>query len=193
MSKPADKVSRVGRSRFQWLYCWMRPRSGTRARHHTRDFCTPTRSHPRKRARRRAEEGSPWDLTPETRMDRHRSDAPSIGSTVASRKRVPAPRCADPCSTLRRAGHCGCNPSGWHEFLPMTLSPSLTIFAILSASGFASWAKIVTAPHADHDVRHSKNCRKARSSPAGFAPIQAGARRDRRAAAVRRRAAATPS
>ena len=29
MSKPADKVSREGRSRFQALCAWMRPRSGT--------------------------------------------------------------------------------------------------------------------------------------------------------------------
>jgi hypothetical protein len=107
---------------------------------------------------------------------------------------------AGPCSTLRRSLlHASARrplwlqPFGLSRLFAMTLSPSLTIFAILSSSGFASWAKIVTAPHADHDVRHSKNCRKARSSPAGFAPIQAGARRDRRAAAVRRRAAATPS
>ncbi len=46
MSKPPDKVSRVGRSRFQQLHRWMRPRSGTIARHRTRDSCTPSRSHP---------------------------------------------------------------------------------------------------------------------------------------------------
>src|SRR3970282_92864 len=47
--------------------------------------------------------GPSGDLTPKTRMDRPRIDAPTIGSTVASRKRVPAPRCADPCSSLRQA------------------------------------------------------------------------------------------
>jgi hypothetical protein len=44
-----------------------------------------------------------WDLTP---GDAHGSAFEAtrlIGSTVASRKRAPAPRCADPCSTLRRA------------------------------------------------------------------------------------------
>jgi len=51
MSKPPDKGSRVGRSRFQPLQCWMRPRSGTRARPHTRDFCAPPRSHPREAGR----------------------------------------------------------------------------------------------------------------------------------------------
>jgi hypothetical protein len=29
------------------------------------------------------------------------------------------------------------NPSGWHEFWPMALSPPLPIFAILAAAGFA--------------------------------------------------------
>ncbi len=35
-------------------------------------------------ARRRAEEGPLWDLTPETRMGSALDDAPMIGSTVAS-------------------------------------------------------------------------------------------------------------
>ena len=50
----------------------------------------------------------------------------------------------------------GCNPSGWHEFWPMTLSLPLPIFAILAAGRFASYAKIVTAHHAFHYVRDSK-------------------------------------
>jgi hypothetical protein len=58
---------------------------------------------PESGARRRAEEGPLGDLTPETRIGSALLDAPTIGSTVASRKRVPAPRCADPRSTLRRA------------------------------------------------------------------------------------------
>ena len=62
--------------------------------------------------------GPSGDLTPETREDRRSTDAPTIGFTVASRERVPAPRCADPCSTLQRARcstapahqcHCGAN------------------------------------------------------------------------------------
>jgi len=59
---------------------------------------------PGNRARRRAEEGPHevgGDLTPEMRKDRLMIDAPMIGSTVASRKRGPAPRCADPCSAFR--------------------------------------------------------------------------------------------
>jgi len=32
----------------------------------------------------------------------------------------------------------GRNPSGWHEFWPMTLSLPLPIFAILAAESFAS-------------------------------------------------------
>ncbi len=30
----------------------------------------------------------------------------------------------------------GRNPEGWHEFSPMALSPTLLIFAILTAAGF---------------------------------------------------------
>jgi len=51
---------------------------------------------------------------------------------------------------------CGRNPLGWREFLPMTLSLPLSIFAILTAGSFASWAKIVTAHHALHYVMGSK-------------------------------------
>ena len=51
-------------------------------------------------ARRRAEEGSLWDLTPETRKGIGMY-APMIGCTVASPLNgAPAPRCADPSSTL---------------------------------------------------------------------------------------------
>ncbi len=50
----------------------------------------------------------------------------------------------------------GCNPSGWHEFWPMTLSLPLPIFAILAAVSFAPCAKIVPAHRAFHYVRGSK-------------------------------------
>ena len=57
-------------------------------------------------AHRRVEEGPQWffgDLTPKTRVGSALNDAPLIDSTVASRKRAPAPRSADPSSTLRRS------------------------------------------------------------------------------------------
>jgi len=49
----------------------------------------------------------------------------------------------------------GRNPSGWHEFWPMTLSLPLPIFAILAVESFASCAKIVPAHHAFHHVTGS--------------------------------------
>jgi hypothetical protein len=64
--------------------------------------CAPARSHPQA-ARRRAEQ-VPSGCDPE---DAHRigvsTTSFTIGFTVASRKRAPAPRYADPCSSLRRA------------------------------------------------------------------------------------------
>jgi len=41
--------------------------------------------------------------TPQTRTGSALTRRANIGSTVASRQRAPAPRCADPCSVLRRA------------------------------------------------------------------------------------------
>ena len=55
----------------------------------------------RKRGASQGGRGAPWGSDPAD-AQRIGDDAPMIGSTVASRKRDPAPRCADPCSTL----HC---------------------------------------------------------------------------------------
>jgi len=53
----------------------------------------PSRSRPRKPGRAGGpKRGSPGDATPQTRRDRPRRDAPTIGCPVASRTRVPAPR-----------------------------------------------------------------------------------------------------
>ena len=49
MIEKPDKASRAGRSRFKAQRAWMRPRSGTMACYHARDFRIPARSHPRKR------------------------------------------------------------------------------------------------------------------------------------------------
>jgi len=110
MAKPADKVSRAGRSRFQALCAWM--------------------------ARRRAEEGPLWGSDP---GDAHwaGNDALMAGSTVASPQAGPLlhvppaprsgtlerrnarsshtptrshPRKRGPCSTLRRVADFGRNP-----------------------------------------------------------------------------------
>jgi hypothetical protein len=115
IAKTSNAASRGGRSRFQALCAWMRPRSATRSAPNPRDSRAPPRSHPRKRGASEGGRGTPWDLTPQTRM----------GSAIRAHDRLhgripidgaPAPRCADPCSTLRCAADSGCNPSGWHEF-----------------------------------------------------------------------------
>jgi hypothetical protein len=120
-AKTSNAASRGGRSRFQALCAWMRPRSATRSAPNPRDSRAPPRSHPRKRGASEGGRGTPWDLTPQTRM----------GSAIRAHDRLhgripidgaPAPRCADPCSTLRCAADSGCNPSGWHEFWPTALS-----------------------------------------------------------------------
>ena len=46
--KTSNAASRGGRSRFQALYAWMRPRSATMGAPNPRDSHAPPRSHPRK-------------------------------------------------------------------------------------------------------------------------------------------------
>jgi hypothetical protein len=48
IAKTSNAASRGGRSRFQVLFAWMRPRSATLSAPNPRDLRTPTRSHPRK-------------------------------------------------------------------------------------------------------------------------------------------------
>jgi hypothetical protein len=78
------------------------PRSGMQRRTGPRAYVRLNGRIPGNRGASRGGRGTLWDLTPETRMGSALDDAPLIGSTVASRKRAPAPRCADPCSTFRR-------------------------------------------------------------------------------------------
>ena len=49
IAKTRNAASRGGRSRFQALLAWMRPRSATLGAPNQRDSCTPARSHPRRR------------------------------------------------------------------------------------------------------------------------------------------------
>ena len=49
IAKTSNAASRGGRSRFQALYAWMRPRSATGSAPNPRDSRPPSRSHPRKR------------------------------------------------------------------------------------------------------------------------------------------------
>ena len=49
IAKTSNAASRGGRSRFQALHAWMRPRNATRSAPNPRDSRTPPRSHPRKR------------------------------------------------------------------------------------------------------------------------------------------------
>ena len=49
IAKTSNEASRGGRSRFQALHAWMRPRNATRSAPDSRDSRTPSRSHPRKR------------------------------------------------------------------------------------------------------------------------------------------------
>ncbi len=67
--------------------------------------------------------------------------------TIAFTRRfasLPAPRCARPSPGRmvkpvdKVSAGFGCNPLGWREFWPMTLSLPLPIFAILAAGRFAS-------------------------------------------------------
>ena len=154
IAKTSNEASRGGRSRFQALCAWMRSRSATGSAPNPRDSRTPTRSHPRKRARRRAEEGPFGDLTPQTREDR-RSRA-MISSTVASPLNgAPALRCADPCSTLRCAADSGCNPSGWHEFWPVAPGSRRKGFVVGAETG-AEWRIYIpgsTAPFPQAGLR----------------------------------------
>src|SRR4249920_1842199 len=155
MAKPADKVSRAGRSRFQALYAWM--------------------------ARRRAEEGPLWGSDP---GDAHRAghDALTAGSTVASpqagpllhvppappgagqwsagcavltractvasRKRVPAPRSG--ASAILAA-----TPRGLARFWPAATCPVHACFEARPCRG-SRVAKTVTAQRVFHYVRRSK-------------------------------------
>jgi hypothetical protein len=111
IAKSSNAASRGGRSRFQAYFAWMRPRSATLGAPIPRDSRAPARSHPRKRARRRAEEGPLWGSDPAdargsaiTRHDQLHGRIPASGA--------PAPRCADPCSTFRCAADSGSNPLG---------------------------------------------------------------------------------
>jgi hypothetical protein len=47
IAKTSNAASRGGRSRFQALHAWRRPRSATLSAPNPRDSCTPPRSHPR--------------------------------------------------------------------------------------------------------------------------------------------------
>ena len=49
IAKTSNAASRGGRSRFQAIYAWMRPRNTTGSAPNPRDSRTPPRSHPRKR------------------------------------------------------------------------------------------------------------------------------------------------
>src|SRR5258705_12032271 len=49
IAKTSNEASRGGRSRFQALYAWMRPRNATRSAPNPRDSFSPPRSHPRTR------------------------------------------------------------------------------------------------------------------------------------------------
>jgi hypothetical protein len=49
IAKTSNAASRGGRSRFQALYAWMRPRSATGSAPNPRDSRPPSRSHPRRR------------------------------------------------------------------------------------------------------------------------------------------------
>ena len=76
----------------------------------------------------------------------------TIGFTVASRKRAPAPRCADPCFALRRAVDSGRAPCGWRDFGPAIPHkwPSHMPYACRR-----QLAKIVTAQRVIHFVTDS--------------------------------------
>jgi len=63
-------------------------------------WSAPTRSHPQ-RARRRAEQGSLWDVTPETRKGRQSTRLGRLHCRIPA-SGAPAPSCAGPCSTFRR-------------------------------------------------------------------------------------------
>jgi hypothetical protein len=69
------------------------------------------RSHPRKRARRRAEQGSLWDVTPQTREGRRATRLGRLHCRIPT-SGAPAPSCAGPCSlahartSIPRAAMC---------------------------------------------------------------------------------------
>ena len=138
IAKTSNAASGGGRSRFQALHAWMRPRSATRSAPISRDLHAPARSHPRKRGAseggRRFPPGSdPADAQGDRLMcahDRLHGRIPINGA--------PAPRCADPCSTLRCAADSGCNPSGWHEFWPVAPGSRRKDF-VLGAETGADW------------------------------------------------------
>ena len=60
----------------------------------------PARSHPQ-RARRRAEQGSLWDVTPETRKGRRATRLGRLHCRIPT-SGAAAPSCAGPCSAFRR-------------------------------------------------------------------------------------------
>ena len=119
IAKTSNAASRGGRSRFQALFAWMRPRSATRSAPNPRDSRTPPRSNPRKRGASEGGRGAPLGSDPaEAHRDRRFRAHDRLHGRIPI-DGAPAPRCADPCSTLRCAADSGCNPSGWHEFWPV--------------------------------------------------------------------------
>src|SRR5437867_492902 len=92
--------ARAGRSRFHRA-CPMDATPEWDAAPGTSAFwLVPTRSHPQ-RARRRAEQGSLRDVTPETREGRRATRLGRLHCRIPT-SGAPAPSCAGPCSAFRR-------------------------------------------------------------------------------------------
>ena len=140
IAKTSNVASRGGRSRFQALYAWMRPRNATGSAPIPRDSRTPPRSHPRKRGASEGGRGFPLGSDPaDAQRDRRVRAHDRLHRRIPARG-APAPRCADPCSTLRCAADSGCNPSGWHEFWPVAPG-SRRKDLVLGAETGAKWRK----------------------------------------------------
>ena len=114
IAKTSNAASRGGRSRFQALYAWMRPRSATGSAPNPRDSRAPSRSHPHEwgpcsTLRRAADSGcNPsgwrefWPVAPGSR----RQD-PILGAETGAARRIGIPGATSPCpqAGLRLTSH----------------------------------------------------------------------------------------
>ena len=157
IGKPSDKASRSGRSRFQAFSAWMRPRSGTIERRMRGPY---TRLHGRIPQAGRLTRWSrdPMQFRDATRV-RRKGSPPTIACEVRSPKnhRGPSSALRRSCSTFRRVGDFGRNPSRAGAILALgvpTDSPPIRTPMLLPA---CPQAKIVTAQRVFHHVRGSKS------------------------------------
>ena len=138
IAKTSNAASRGGRSRFQALCAWMRPRNATGNAPNPRDSCPPPRSHPRKRGASEGGRGLPLGSDPvDAQRDRHVRAHDRLHGRIPVNG-APAPRCADPCSALRRSLlHAAVRRRFWLQ--PFGLARVLARSPRLSAKGFCRW------------------------------------------------------